>query len=144
MDHPLLNAFWMIFWFFLWIMWFMLLFRVIADLFGDHGLSGWAKVGWVLLVCLLPFIGVFLYLVVRGSGMAERAEAHAEQSRKAFDDYIRQTAGSAGSGTGGSTVVAGDGQTGTVDQLVKLADLKSSGAISESEFEQAKRKLLAA
>jgi hypothetical protein len=139
-DHPLLNAFWMIFWFFLWIMWFMLLFRVIADLFGDHGLSGWAKVGWVLLVCLLPFIGVFLYLVVRGSGMAERAQAHAEQSKKAFDDYIRQTAGSAGAGPG----AGGDVQTGTVDQLAKLADLRSAGAISESEFEQAKKKLLAA
>ncbi|NUR63666.1 MAG: SHOCT domain-containing protein [Catenulispora sp.] len=142
MDHPLLNAFWMIFWFFLWIMWFMLLFRVIADLFSDHELSGWAKVGWVLLVCLLPFIGVFLYLVVRGRGMAERAQAHADQNKKAFDDYIRQTAASGG-GTGGSTI-AGAGQTGTVDQLAKLAGLKSSGAISDSEFEQAKRKLLAA
>ncbi|NUP47953.1 MAG: SHOCT domain-containing protein [Catenulispora sp.] len=139
MDHPLLNAFWMIFWFFLWIMWFMLLFRVIADLFGDHGLGGWAKVGWVLLVCLLPFIGVFIYLVARGKGMAERAQAHAEQNKQEFDDYIRRTAGSTAA-PGGATRAASS----PVDELTKLADLKSSGAISESEFEQAKKKLLAA
>jgi len=132
MDHPLLNAFWMIFWFFLWIMWFMLLFRVIADLFGDKSLSGWAKVGWVVVVCILPFFGVFIYLVTRGRGMAERAEAHAEQNKRAFDDYVRQTAGASGS------------QTGTVDQLAKLADLKSAGHITDAEYDQAKQKLLAA
>jgi len=140
MDHPLLNAFWMIFWFFLWIMWFMLLFRVIADLFGDHELSGWAKVGWVLLVCLLPFFGVFIYLVARGKGMAERAQAHAQQSKRDFDDYIRQTAGSSAAAGGGTARAASS----PVDELTRLADLKASGAISESEFEQAKKKLLAA
>ena len=129
MSHPLLNAFWMIFWFFVWIMWLMLLFRVIADVFSDRKLSGWAKVGWTLLVLLMPFIGIFIYLVARGDGMAERAQAHADQGKQAFDDYVRQTAGSGG---------------GTVDQLSKLADLKTSGAISDDEFEQAKRKLLAA
>ena len=134
MDHPLLNAFWMIFWFFLWIMWFMLLFRVIADLFSDHQLSGWAKVGWTILVCLLPFFGVFIYLITRGRSMAERAQAHAEQNKKQFDDYIRQTAGTASSGGAAAS---------PVDELTKLANLKSSGALSEAEYEQAKKKLLA-
>lgn len=137
MSHPLLNAFWMIFWFFVWVMWLMLLFRIIADIFGDKKLNGWGKVGWTLLVCLLPFIGIFIYLVARGDGMAERARAHSDRDKKEFDDYIRQTAGTAGSaGTA-------DNQSGTVDQLAKLADLKASGAISDAEFEQAKRKLLA-
>ncbi|GAA1991196.1 hypothetical protein GCM10009838_63270 [Catenulispora subtropica] len=121
----------MIFWFFLWIMWFMLLFRIIADLFSDHDLSGWAKVGWTILVCLLPFIGVFIYLVARGKGMAERSAAHAQRNKQEFDDYIRQTAG------------AGGGAASPAEELAKLADLKSTGAISESEYEQAKKKLLA-
>jgi hypothetical protein len=132
MSHPLLNAFWMIFWFFIWIMWFMLLFRIIADLFGDKSLSGWAKVGWTLLVLLLPFIGIFIYLIARGHGMAERAEAHASRNKQDLDEYIRQTAGSKAD------------QGGTVDQLARLADLKSSGAITDAEFDQAKKKLLAA
>ena len=131
MSHPLLNAFWMIFWFFIWIMWFMLLFRIIADVFGDTSLSGWGKVAWTLLVLLLPFIGVFIYLIARGDGMAERAQTHAERNKQAFDDYIRQTAGTA------------DSRAGTVEQLSRLADLKSSGAITDAEFEQAKQKLLA-
>ena len=132
MSHPLLNAFWMIFWFFIWIMWFMMLFRVIADLFSDKTMSGWVKVGWAVLVCLLPFLGVFIYLIVRGHSMGERAEAQVKQSQQEFDDYIRKTAG--GSGGSGS---------GTADQLTKLADLKSSGAISDTEFDQAKQKILA-
>jgi hypothetical protein len=130
MSHPLLNAFWMIFWFFLWIMWFMLLFRVIADIFTDRKLSGWAKTGWLLLVLLLPFIGVFIYLIARGPKMEQRAEAQVKENQQAMDDYIRKTAGT---GSGGYTV----------DELSRLADLKSSGAISDSEFEQAKQKLLA-
>ena len=133
MSHPLLNAFWMIFWFFLWIMWFMLLFRVIADVFSDKGLSGWAKAGWLVFVCLLPFIGVFIYLITRGQSMSDRAEAQARQSQEAFDDYVRKTAGGSGAGAASSPV----------DELSKLADLKSSGAITDAEFDQAKQKILA-
>ncbi|ACU75108.1 integral membrane protein [Catenulispora acidiphila DSM 44928] len=130
MSHPLLNAFWMIFWFFLWVMWLMLLFRVVADVFGDKGLSGWGKTAWLLFVLVLPFIGVFVYLITRGRSMAERTEAHVRQRQQAFDDHIRETAGT------------GPGST-TVEELSKLADLKSSGAISDAEFERAKDKLLA-
>jgi Short C-terminal domain/Phospholipase_D-nuclease N-terminal len=133
MSHPLLNAFWMIFWFFIWVMWLILLFRIIADIFTDRELGGWGKVGWTLLVLLVPFIGIFIYLVARGDRMSERAQTHAEQNQQAFDDYVRRTAGSSASQGGG-----------TVDQLARLADLKSSGAISDAEFQQAKQKLLAA
>ncbi|MEZ0109348.1 hypothetical protein ABH920_003362 [Catenulispora sp. EB89] len=133
MSHPLLNAFWMIFWFFLWIMWFMLLFRVIADVFSDKGLSGWAKAGWLVFVCVLPFLGVFIYLITRGQSMADRAEAQARQSQEAFDDYVRKTAGDSGAGAASSPV----------EELSKLADLKSSGAITDAEFDQAKQKILA-
>lgn len=126
MSHPLLNAFWIMLWFFVWIMWFMLLFRVFADVFRDDNLGGWHKAGWIILCCLLPFIGVFVYLIVRGRSMGERAAAQAQQSQAEFDDYIRKTAA-----------------TSKTDELAKLADLKSTGALSEAEFEQAKAKILA-
>src|SRR2546422_540628 len=102
MSHPLLNAFWMMLWFFLWIMWFMLLFHVIADVFRDRDLSGWGKAGWTIFVCVLPFLGVFVYLVVRGHGMAARSMVRAQADQQDFDDYERQTAGSAGT-TGPTT-----------------------------------------
>ena len=128
MSHPLLNAFWMIFWFFLWVLWFMLLFHVFVDLFRDRNLSGWAKAGWTLFVCVLPFLGVFVYLIARGSGMAERSLDRAQAEQKGFDDYVRKTAGAGG---------------GTTDELTKLAGLRADGTLSEDEFQQAKQKILA-
>ena len=128
MSHPLLNAFWMMLWFFLWIMWLMLLFHVIVDVFRDRKLSGWAKAGWTIFVCVLPFLGVFIYLIVRGSGMAARSMEQAEAQQKNFDDYVRKTAGSGGA---------------PGDELAKLAALKADGTISEEEFQRAKQKILA-
>lgn len=129
MSHPLLNAFWMIFWFFLWVMWFMLLWRIIADLFGDHELSGWAKAGWTIFVCLLPFLGVFIYLIVRGKSMTDRSIQRAQANQQQFDDYVRQTAGTTSNNS--------------AEELSKLATLKADGVISEAEFQQAKQKILA-
>jgi hypothetical protein len=127
MSHPLLNAFWMMLWFFLWIIWLMLLFHVITDVFRDRGLSGWAKAGWTIFVCVLPFLGVFVYLVVRGPGMAERSLKRAQTDQKSFDEYIKKTAGTPG----------------TTDDLARLAELKADGTLSEQEFQQAKQKILA-
>ncbi|MEY9928058.1 hypothetical protein ABH926_002692 [Catenulispora sp. GP43] len=132
MSHPLLNAFWMMLWFFLWIMWFLLLFRVFADVFRDRKLSGWAKTGWIIFCCVLPFIGVFVYLIVRGHSMGERDVDQARQNQEQFDDYIRKTAGS----DGGS-------KTDTGAELTRLAGLKNDGVLSEEEFQRAKEKVLA-
>ena len=72
MDYPLWNIFLTMMWFFLWVMWLMLLFWIITDIFRSHDLSGWAKAGWLVLVLILPFIGILVYMVVRGSQMHER------------------------------------------------------------------------
>jgi hypothetical protein len=71
---PLLDLFWTMFLFFCWILWFWLLFRVYADLFSRRDIGGWAKTGWVLFTILLPFLGVFVYLITQGRSMAERTE----------------------------------------------------------------------
>ncbi|NUR61709.1 MAG: SHOCT domain-containing protein [Catenulispora sp.] len=136
MSHPLLNAFWMMLWFFLWIMWFMLLFRVISDVFGDEALSGWGKAGWTIFVCVLPFLGVFIYLIVRGKQMTQRSMARAQARQDEFDNRVREAAATSGPG-------GGPGGTGGADELAKLADLKTSGVLSEDEFQQAKQKILA-
>jgi hypothetical protein len=130
MSHPLLNAFWIMLWFFLWVMWFLLLFRVIADVFRDHKLSGWGKAGWLIFVCVVPFLGVFVYLIARGGSMGEREVSQAEQNQKELDDYIRKTAGSSNG-------------TDTQAKLSALAGLKDDGVLSEEEFQRAKEKVLA-
>jgi len=134
-NYPLLNVFWTMLEFFLWILWFFLLFKIITDLFRDHSLSGWAKAGWILLVIVLPYLGVLLYVIIRGRSMGERDREQARQADEAVKQYIRQAAATPGAGTG----------TGSnhVDELARLADLKSSGALSDEEFQKAKDKLLA-
>ena len=125
-DYPLLGIFWTTFWIFLWILWFMLLIRVFADVFRSHDLGGFAKALWLIFVIILPFFGVFIYLIVRGRQMGQRDLESAQAQQQAFDSYVRQTAG-----TGG-----------TADELVKLADLRDRGVITQAEFDQQKAKAL--
>jgi Phospholipase_D-nuclease N-terminal len=57
---------------FIFIVWFWLLMSVVSDLFRRHDISGWAKAIWVIALIVLPYIGVFAYLISQGSGMTER------------------------------------------------------------------------
>jgi ABC-type multidrug transport system fused ATPase/permease subunit len=125
-SYPLLNIFWTMFEFFLWVVWIWLLIMVFIDIFRSHDMSGWAKALWVLFVVILPFLGVLVYLIARGSKMHERAERQASRQDEAWRSYVQQSAG-----------------TSTADQLTKLADLRDRGVISADEFEREKAKVLA-
>ena len=81
-------------WLFLWIAWFMLLFRVIVDIFRSHDMGGWGKALWAIFVIVVPFLGVFVYLIARGHAMADRDVEQAQAQRAAFDAYVRDAAGS--------------------------------------------------
>ena len=128
-SYPILDAFLTMLYFFLFIIWIWLLIMVFMDIFRSHDLGGWAKALWVIFIIILPFLGVFVYLIARGGKMRDRAARDAAQQQQAFDQYVQQTAG-----TSGST---------TADQLAKLADLKSRGVLSEDEFQAQKAKILA-
>ena len=127
-QYPILDAFLTMLYFFLFIIWIWLLIMVFIDIFRSHDIGGWVKALWVLFIIILPFLGVLVYLIARGGKMHERAAQEAAQQQKAFDQYVRQTAGAAASST--------------ADQLAKLADLKSQGVISDAEFEAQKTKIL--
>ncbi|MGN6587249.1 MAG: SHOCT domain-containing protein [Solirubrobacterales bacterium] len=116
-----------IFEFFLLFAWIWILISVISDLFRDHELSGVAKAVWVFFLIFLPFLGVLLYLIVRGDGMRDRTIKAQTDAKKHFDEYVREQAGASSS----------------ADELHKLNDLKEKGALSSEEFERAKAKLLA-
>ncbi|MFD5234416.1 SHOCT domain-containing protein [Streptomyces qaidamensis] len=124
-DFPLLSAFWAMLWFFLWIMWFVLLFRIVFDIFRDDSLSGWAKTGWLVFCIVLPFLGVFAYVIARGKNMGRREIAHAREQQEAMDSYIRQTA-------------RGDDRTSSVDELARLSEIRARGDITDDEFRKAK------
>jgi ABC-type multidrug transport system fused ATPase/permease subunit len=127
-TYPVLDAFLTMLYFFLFIIWIWLLFMVFMDIFRSRDMNGWAKALWAIFIIILPFLGVFVYLIARGGKMHERAAQQAAQQQKAFDQYVKQTAG------------AGDS---AADQLSKLADLKSQGVLSDAEFDAQKAKILA-
>ena len=81
-DYPILGLFWTMLWVFLWIAWIMILFRVIFDIFRSHDMGGVAKALWVIFVVIVPFLGVFVYLIARGGSMAERDIANARAQRR--------------------------------------------------------------
>lgn len=125
-SYPLLDVFWTMLWFFCFFLWIFIVISILMDVFRSHDIGGFAKFLWVLLIIILPFLGAFIYLIVRGGGMHERSMRQAQDQEKALQEYIRQTAG-----TGSSA-----------DELAKLSDLKNKGTISEQEYEQAKAKIL--
>ncbi|MET8892749.1 SHOCT domain-containing protein [Streptomyces albogriseolus] len=129
-DYPLLGALLTMLVFFLWIMWFILLFRVIVDIVRDDSLSGWAKTGWLVFTIVLPFLGVFVYVIARGRNMGSRELAQARAQQEALDSYIRETAKGAGE------------RTSSVDELARLSEIKARGDISDDEFRRAKEVVL--
>jgi ABC-type multidrug transport system fused ATPase/permease subunit len=127
-SYPLLDIFWTMFEIVIFILWIWLLIAVFGDIFRSHDMGGVAKALWVIFVIIIPYLGVLIYLIARGGSMHERAIAQAQQQQRAFDAYVKQTAGTSGSGN--------------VDQLAKLADLKAQGVITDEEFQTQKAKLL--
>jgi putative oligomerization/nucleic acid binding protein/phospholipase D-like protein len=110
---------------FLFVVWIWILFTIISDLFRDHEMSGWAKAIWILFLVFIPFLTGLIYLIVRGSGMRDRAIKAQTDAKKHFDEYVREQA-----------------HASPADELHKLNDLREKGALSQEEFDQAKAKLL--
>ena len=127
-DYPVLGIFWTMLEVFFFVIWIWLLIAVFGDIFRSHDLGGWGKALWSLFIVLIPFVGVLIYLIARGGSMQERSAKQMELQQQAFNDYVRQAAGSGAYAT---------------DQLAKLADLKSKGVLTDAEFEAQKAKILA-
>ena len=121
------DVMWTMFVFFAWILFFWMLFGVFGDLFGRHDISGWAKAGWTIFVIILPFLGIFIYLISQGKGMGERAQQRAQSQKAQVDDYVRSVA-SSGSPT---------------EEIAKGKELFDSGAITQAEYDQLKARALA-
>jgi len=121
------DVMWSMFVFFAWILFFWMLFIVFGDLFSRHDISGWAKAGWTIFVIILPFLGIFVYLIAEGKSMGERAAKRAQSQQSQVDDYVRSVA-SSGSAT---------------EEIAKGKQLLDSGAITQAEFDQLKANALA-
>jgi Short C-terminal domain/Phospholipase_D-nuclease N-terminal len=121
-DYPFLDVMWTMLVFFLWVIWFWLLITVFADIFRRRDASGATKVLWIIFVIVLPFLGVFIYLISQHDSMAERNMKQVEAQQQ----YIRDVAGG-----------------GAAAEIEKAKSLLDSGAISQAEFDAIKAKALA-
>ena len=121
------QVLWSIMWFFLFFVWIMLLLQVFGDIFRSDDLGGVAKFIWVLFVIVTPYLGVFIYLIVRGGKMSARQVEAANAQQAAMRNYIADAAG--------TTVSASQ-------ELARLADLRDKGVIDDSEFAALKAKAL--
>jgi Short C-terminal domain len=126
-SYPFLDVIWTMVIFFVWIAWFSLLFRVWGDIFRRHDLSGLGKTGWLIFTIVLPFLGVFIYLITQNEAMTQREIERAQAQRAQFDDYVRATSASGGA-------------TAEIEKAKKLLD---TGAITQPEFDAIKQKALA-
>jgi hypothetical protein len=126
-DYPLLNIIWTMLVFFGLFLWIALIFRAFIDLYGRHDVSGWGKAGWTLLIIVIPLVGVCVYFLSQGKGIAEREMEKARKSQGEFDSYVRDVAGGGGA----------------ADDIAKAKGLLDSGAIDADEFSRLKAKALA-
>jgi hypothetical protein len=127
-SYPFLDVLWTMFIFFLWVMWFTLLFRVWGDIFRRSDLSGLGKTGWLVFTIVLPFLGVFIYVISQNEAMTQRSLERAQAQQAQFDDYVRSTAG------------GGKGAAAEIQQAKQLLD---TNAITQAEFDSIKAKALA-
>ena len=106
---------------FLFVMWIFLLLRVFADVFRRRDVSGMVKVAWIILLLVLPYLGVFTYLLTQGGGMADRDANTADAAR----DQLRAAIGFS-----------------VADELTKLEALKAAGTITADEYARLRARLV--
>jgi hypothetical protein len=118
------QVLWSIFWLFLFVMWFSLVISIFRDIVSSD-MSGASKALWTAVIIFLPYLGVFLYMIVHGGNMGARAMKQSQAQEDALRDYIRETAGRS-----------------EADELAKLADLHANGTLDDAEYAMAKQRLL--
>jgi hypothetical protein len=126
-DYPFMDVLWSMLIFFLWVIWIWIVITVLIDVFRRDDIGGWAKAAWVIFVVILPWLGVLIYLIAQHGGMQERSTKRAQAERRAFDEYVRDTAGGGGSAA----------------EIAKARELLDAGTITPEEFEALKAKALA-
>ena len=116
--------------FFIFFAWFMCLWWIFGDLFRSHDLGGFAKTIWVLFIIVLPILGMLVYLIARGQGMADRAIESQQEQQRQQTEYIQSVAGRSPAST-------------PADAIASAKALLDAGTITPQEFDQMKAKALA-
>ena len=122
------QAVWTMFWFFIFLLWIMLVFQVVTDIFRSDDLGGFAKAIWIIFIVVAWWLGVLIYLIVRGKGMQQRSIDAMKAADAAQREYIQSVAAPAGASA--------------TEEIAKASALKDQGVISQEEFDAIKAKAL--
>src|SRR5271169_3953354 len=117
-SYPFLEVFWTMLIFFAFVVWIWILFVVFADIFRRHDTSGFAKVLWIIFIIIIPYFGVFIYLIAEHKGMTERTIKQQEAAQTQAEQYVRSVAGPAD----------------PTEQIAKAKQLLDNGTITQAEF----------
>ena len=126
-SYPFLEVFWTMLIFFAFVVWLWILFTVFTDIFRRHDISGFVKAIWIIFVIILPYLGVFVYLIAEHTGMSERSIKAQQEVKSQFDQQVRSAAG----------------RTDPAEQIAKAKQMLDNGTINQAEFDQLKQKALA-
>ncbi len=126
-SYPFLEVFWTMLIFFGFVIWIWILFTVIADIFRRRDTSGWVKVAWIAFIIIIPYFGVFVYLIAEHKGMTERTISRQKEAETQVAEYVKSVAP----------------QADPSEQIAKAKSLLDQGTITETEFNQIKQKALA-
>jgi Phospholipase_D-nuclease N-terminal len=126
---PLLDLFWTMFLLFAFILWFWLLIVVFSDLFRSD-ISGWGKAAWAIFIIVLPYLGVFVYVITQGRGMAERRSHDVRNARAAYEADVRAIAANGASGSSTAS---------PAEQIATAKRLLDAGDITREEYDHLKR-----
>jgi type VI protein secretion system component VasK len=126
-SYPLLEVFWTMLIFFGFVVWLWILFAVITDIFRRSDTSAWVKVAWIILVIVIPYFGVFIYIIAEHKGMTERSVAQQEAAQSQVDQYVKSVAA----------------KSDPADQILKAKQLLDAGTITQGEFDSIKQSALA-
>jgi len=124
------QVFWSMLYFFLFFIWIWMVVAIFADIFRSPDLSGWGKAAWSFFIIVLPYLGVFVYLIARGREMQAHAVDDARQRDQMFRSYVQD--------------VVTTTRPSSVDQLSTLASMRDDGVIDDAEFERMKANLTVA
>ncbi len=123
-NYPFLEVFWTMLIFFAFVVWIWILFTVLADIFRRHDTSAFAKVLWIIFIIIIPYFGVFVYLIAEHNGMTERAIKQQEAAKSQMDQYVQSVVG----------------KTDPAEQIAKAKGLLDSGTITQAEFDCIKQR----
>jgi Phospholipase_D-nuclease N-terminal len=121
------EFFWLLIWTYIFVAYLMLLFQIIADVFRDRDLGGFAKALWMIALIFVPFLSALIYLIARGRGMAERRATMARQAQAETEQYIQSVAS----------------KPNPADEIASAKGLLDDGTITQGEYERLKEKALA-